>query len=70
MAKKVEDIKEISKVQSQILETCSKYLKPGGTLVYSTCSILKEENDKVIEKFLKNNSNFEVKKIELDEKKR
>lgn len=66
--KKVEDIKEISKVQSQILETCSKYLKPGGTLVYSTCSILKEENDKVIEKFLKNNSNFEVKKIELDEK--
>lgn len=68
--KKVEDIKEISKVQSQILETCSKYLKPGGTLVYSTCSILKEENDKVIEKFLKNNSNFEVKKIELDEKKR
>lgn len=68
--KNVEDIKEISKVQSQILETCSKYLKPGGTLVYSTCSILKEENDKVIEKFLKNNSNFEVKKIELDEKKR
>ncbi len=66
--KNVEDIKEISKVQSQILETCSKYLKSGGTLVYSTCSILKEENDKVIEKFLKNNSNFELKKIELDEK--
>ena len=67
--KNVEDIKEISKVQSQILETCSKYLKTGGSLVYSTCSILKGENNKVVEKFLKNNSKFELKKIELDEKK-
>ena len=67
--KNVENIKEISKVQSQILETCSKYLKTGGSLVYSTCSILKGENDKVVEKFLKNNSKFELKKIELDEKK-
>lgn len=66
--KNIEDINEISKVQLQILETCSKYLKPGGNLVYSTCSIFKEENDKIIEKFLKNNLNFKIEKIELDEK--
>ena len=40
------------KVQKQILEVCSKYLKSGGELVYSTCSILMEENEKIIEKFL------------------
>lgn len=44
-----EDIKEISDIQFNILKTCSKYLKRNGTLVYSTCSMLKEENDAIIE---------------------
>ena len=35
-----------------------KYLKVGGELVYSTCSLSKEENDEVIDKFLSLNSNF------------
>lgn len=48
-----EDIKEISDIQFNILKTCSKYLKRNGTLVYSTCSMLKEENDAIIEKFIK-----------------
>lgn len=48
-----EDIKEISDIQFNILKTCSKYLKKNGTLVYSTCSMLKEENDAIIEKFIK-----------------
>ena len=56
--RKEEDIEEITKLQEAILDTVSKYLKPGGELVYSTCSILKEENQEVIEKFLKNNQNF------------
>ena len=58
--RKPEDIAEICKIQSEILETCSKYLKKGGTLVYSTCSILSEENGKIIEQFLKNNPNFKI----------
>lgn len=62
-----EDIEEISKIQNQILNTCSKYLKKGGTLVYSTCSILKEENENVVNKFLEENKNFTMKKIELEE---
>lgn len=47
------DIKEISDIQFNILKTCCKYLKKNGTLVYSTCSMLKEENDAIIEKFIK-----------------
>jgi len=58
--KKEEDIQEISKIQENILKNCSKYLKKGGELIYSTCSILKEENEKIIEKFLNENENFEI----------
>lgn len=61
--KKKEDIEEISKLQFNILNTCSKYLKKGGELVYSTCSIFKKENRDIILKFLNENSNFETVKI-------
>ena len=56
--RKPEDIEEITNLQKRILQICSKYLKPNGTLVYSTCSILKEENQNIIESFLKENQNF------------
>ena len=58
--RKKEDIEEISQLQSKILETCSKYLKRGGYLVYSTCSILKGENEDIVNDFIKNNSDFEI----------
>ena len=57
--RKKEDIEEITKIQKAILNNCSKYLKKNGELVYSTCSILKEENEDIIEGFLKENSQFE-----------
>lgn len=60
-----EDIEEISKLQMQILDTCSKYLKKGGELVYSTCSILKSENEEIIENFVQKNYDFEI--INLNE---
>ena len=56
--RKEEDIEEITKIQEKILENCSQYLKSGGELVYSTCSILKNENENVVNEFLKNNSQF------------
>ncbi len=65
--RKKEDIEEITKVQKEILETCSKYLKTGGQLVYSTCSILKEENEDIIQEFLKKHTDFE--QISLNEEK-
>ncbi len=58
----LDDIEEITKLQETILENCAKYLKKGGELVYSTCSILKEENEKNIEKFVEKNNNFVIQK--------
>lgn len=55
-----ENIEEITDIQKNILGTCSKYLKPDGELVYSTCSILKEENQDIIEDFVKSNKQFEI----------
>ena len=58
--RKKEDIEEITKIQKTILEQCSKYLKKGGYLVYSTCSILKGENEDVVLNFLMKNKEFEL----------
>lgn len=49
----------LPKVQYDILCTASEYLKPGGELVYSTCTVLKEENDDVIDRFLNEHKDFE-----------
>ncbi len=57
-------IEELTLIQYQILDNCARYLKKGGTLYYSTCSIFVDENDGVVGKFLQNNSNFSNKKIE------
>ena len=63
--RKPEDIEEIAKIQENILKTCSKYLKPKGQLVYATCSIFSEENDKIIDKFLEKNTDFTYSKIDI-----
>lgn len=63
------DIEEITKIQKQIIENCSKYLKKGGVIIYSTCSILKEENECVIEEFLNNNKEFKLEKIQIKNEK-
>ncbi|BBU99571.1 MULTISPECIES: 16S rRNA (cytosine(967)-C(5))-methyltransferase RsmB [Providencia] len=46
------DINELAQLQAQILEAIWPYLKPGGTLLYATCSIMPEENGKQIQNFL------------------
>lgn len=57
--KNLDEIKPLYDIQYQILSTCSKYLKTGGQLVYSTCTLNKNENEKIVSKFLKENENFE-----------
>lgn len=43
------------KTQEQLINKAIKILKPGGTLIYSTCSILMQENEKIIENIIKRN---------------
>ena len=62
--RKPEDIPSITKIQQEILQTCSRYLKKGGKMLYSTCSIFKKENEEVVKNFIKNNPNFELKNIQ------
>ena len=52
------DIASLTKIQLAILTNCSRYVKSGGMLYYSTCSILPEENDSIAVNFLKDNPNF------------
>ena len=54
------DIKRMAKVQLSILENISQYLKPGGKIIYSTCSLESEENEDVIKNFLKNRLDFKL----------
>ena len=58
------DVENLVNTQRQILENCEKYLKEGGILVYSTCSLLKEENEKNVE-FIENRLHLKRKDIEF-----
>ena len=53
-------IAELTQLQAKILDTCAGYVRKGGTLVYSTCSFLKEENEEQIGLFLKNHPEFRM----------
>jgi len=57
--RKPEDIPRLAKVQAAILDQASSWLKPGGVLVYSTCTMTLEENDGVVETFLARHPDFE-----------
>lgn len=54
-----EDMETLPIKQYDILVASSKYLKRGGILVYSTCTILNRENEDVIKRFLRVNKDFE-----------
>ena len=58
-----EDIISLNQVQYDILTACSKYVKKGGSLYYSTCSVFKSENEDICGKFLKYNPDFEEEQI-------
>ncbi len=53
-------INKLNRIQEALLDTAALYLKIGGELLYSTCSMEKEENDDIILKFIKKHSNFTV----------
>ena len=71
--RKAEDFASLAKTQLAILATCSRYVKKGGCLYYSTCSLFESENDRIVERFLRENPVFSVEKTDSplahDEKK-
>ena len=56
--KKEEDVVGLPTLQLQILSNAAKYLKKGGSMVYSTCTIFDSENIDVVQKFLNGNKDF------------
>ena len=61
------DISELMKLQYAILANCSRYVKRGGYLVYSTCTVFDNENGQNIRKFLKEHDDFHYGNIRLAE---
>ncbi|MFO7887519.1 MAG: 16S rRNA (cytosine(967)-C(5))-methyltransferase RsmB [Eubacteriales bacterium] len=59
-----DNLKGLRDKQLKILENAGKYLKSEGTMIYSTCSIFKEENIDIINKFLQLNKNFTLEAID------
>ena len=54
-----DSLQELTALQSALLDTVCEYVKPGGTMVYSTCSVLKDENERQAECFLSRHTEFE-----------
>ena len=58
--KSLDDIKGLYGIQYNILKTSAEYLKCGGRLVYSTCTLNKNENEKIAERFIKEDKRFKL----------
>ena len=53
-----EKIQELAALQQEILQVVCRYVKPNGTLLYSTCTMTKEENEENVHKFLETHTEF------------
>jgi 16S rRNA (cytosine967-C5)-methyltransferase len=59
-----EAVQQLREKQLRILEAASRLLKPGGRLVYATCSILTEENEAIVDAFLERHAGFAAQSCE------
>ena len=64
--KSEEELADLPEIQYAIIDNASKYVKNGGRLVYSTCTLSKAENEDIVEKFLKNHSDFKASAVFSD----
>ncbi len=58
-------MKDLPQLQLQILQNQARYVRPGGVLLYSTCTLVRRENEGVVEKFLKTNPEFHPEALPL-----
>ena len=63
--KDLQEMKALPALQLQILKNQARYVRPGGVLLYSTCTLVRAENESVLEAFLKENLNFSLEKLPL-----
>ena len=63
--KKEEEIARLPAVQRRILENCARYVRPGGMLVYSTCTVHPAENEEQIKAFLREHPEFSLQPFAL-----
>ena len=61
--KTYEEVCVLQNKQRDILLNLSRYVKPGGVLIYTTCSVLREENEDQIEAFLAQNDRFRLEAV-------
>lgn len=64
--KKYSDLEEIISIQKKIINVASNYVKSGGILMYTTCTINKDENEKLIEEFIETNKDFSIEAIDKE----
>ena len=57
----------LPQIQADILENVCRYVKPGGTLVYSTCTILRRENEQIVNAFLQRHPEYQPEAFPLPE---
>ena len=65
--KNLDEMKALSALQLAILENQATYVKKGGVLLYSTCTVLKAENEEIVEAFLAKHQDFHTEPLELPE---
>lgn len=58
-------LKGLPRVQRAILDNCARYVRPGGALVYSTCTLLRRENDEIVDGFLADHPDFSTETFDL-----
>jgi len=64
--KRRDQITELPKIQSEILEISANYVKQGGTLMYSTCALCKDENERIAESFLAGRDDFTLESMNTE----
>ena len=63
--KKQDEVGRLPDIQYNILSNASRYVRPGGCLIYSTCTVLHSENEEVVKSFLENHPDFKAENFSI-----